>query len=84
MNGESVEVEIRSLFADLKKDKVESLLIQLSDWGVNIRMFLNGDNLELDLIKNLKGHEVTFVDHRDKEPVQINEFSELIQVLNIT
>jgi|TARA_X000000368_G_C22490449_1_gene476062 hypothetical protein len=84
MNGESVEVEIRSLFADLKKDKVESLLIQLSDWGVNIRMFLNGDNLELDLIKNLKGHEVTFVDHRGKEPVQINEFSELIQILNIT
>ena len=47
-------------------------------------MFLNGDSLELDLIKNLKGHEVTFVDHRGKEPVQINEFSELIQILNIT
>ena len=84
MSGESVEVEIRSLFADLKTDKVESLLIQLSDWGLNIRMFLNGDNLELDLIKNLKGYEVTFVDHRDKEPVQVNEVSELIQVLGIT
>ena len=84
MSGESVEVEIRSLFADLKTDKVESLLIQLSDWGLNIRMFLNGDNLELDLIKNLKGYEVTFVDHSDKEPVQLNEVSELIQILNIT
>ena len=84
MSGESVEVEIRSLFADLKIDKVESLLIQLSDWGLNIRMFLNGDNLELDLIKNLKGYEVNFVDHRDKEPVQVNEVSELIQILNIT
>ena len=84
MSGESVEVEIRSLFADLKTDKVESLLIQLSDWGLNIRMFLNGDNLELDLIKNLKGYEVTFVDHRDKEPVQVNEVSELIQILGIT
>ena len=84
MSGESVEVEIRSLFADLKTDKVESLLIQLSDWGLNIRMFLNGDNLELDLIKNFKGYEVTFVDRSDKEPVQLNEVSELIQILNIT
>ncbi|MEC7738004.1 MAG: hypothetical protein VYE46_03905 [Cyanobacteriota bacterium] len=84
MNGESIEGEIRSLFADLKTDKVESLLIQCSDWGLNIRMFLNGENLELDLIKNLKGYEVTFIDHRDKEPVQMNEVSELIQILNIT
>ncbi len=84
MNEEDIEVEIRSLFADLKTDKVESLLIQLSDWGLNIRMFLNGDNLELDLIKNSKGYEVTFVDHSNKEPVQVNEVSELIQILNIT
>ena len=84
MSGESVEFEIRSLFADLKTDKVESLLIQLSDWGLNLRMFLNGDNLEHDLIKNFKGYEVTFVDHSDKEPVQLNEVSELIQILNIT
>ena len=83
MNEEDIEVEIRSLFADLKTDNVESLLIQLSDWGLNIRMFLNGDNLELDLIKNLKGYEVTFIDQRDKEPVQVNEISELIQILNI-
>ena len=84
MNGENVELAIRSLLADLKKDKVESLLIQCSDWGINIRMFLNGENLELDLIKNLKGYEVTFVDQRDKGPVQVNEISELIQILNVT
>ena len=84
MSGESVEVEIRSLFADLKTDKVESLLIQLSDWGLNIRMFLNGDNLELDLIKNLEGYEVTFVDNREKQPVQVTELSELIQILDIS
>ena len=84
MNEKDIEVEIRSLFADLKTDNVESLLIQLSDWGLNIRMFLNGDNLELDLIKNSKGYEVTFVDHSNKEPVQVNEVSELIQILNLT
>ena len=83
MNGDNVELAIRSLFADLKKDKVESLLIQFSDWGINVRMFLNDDNLELDLIKNLNGYEVTFVDQRDKLPVQVNEISELIQILNI-
>ena len=84
MNGDNVELAIRSLFADLKKDKVESLLIQFSDWGINVRMFLNDDNFELDLIKNLNGYEVTFVDQRDKLPVQVNEISELIQILNVT
>ena len=84
MDEESAEIEIRSLFSGLKKDTVESLLIQFSDWGLNIRMFLNGDNLELDLIKNSKGYEVNFIDHRDKEPIQVNEISELIQILNIT
>ena len=84
MNGDNVELAIRSLFADLKKDKVESLLIQFSDWGINVRMFLNDDNLELDLIKNLNGYEVTFVDQRDKLPVQVNKISELTQILNVT
>ena len=84
MNGDNVELAIRSLFADLKKDKVESLLIQFSDWGINVRMFLNDDSFELDLIKNLNGYEVTFVDQRDKLPVQVNEISELIQILNVT
>ena len=83
MNDDNVELAIRSLFADLKKDKVESLLIQFSDWGINVRMFLNGDNFELDLIKNLNGYEVTFVDQRDKLPVQVIEISELIQILNV-
>ena len=84
MNGESVEVEIRSLFADLKKDKAESLLIQSSYWGLNIRMFLNGDTLGLDLTKNTKEYEATFIDHRDNEPVKINIFLEPIQILNTT
>lgn len=63
MDGEEIEAAIRSLFADLKKDNVESLLIQSSYWGFNIRMFLNGDILELDLIKFLSVYEVTFIDN---------------------
>ena len=84
MDGEAIEANLRSLFSDLKKDKVESLLIQCSDWGINLRMFLNGDIVELDLIKNLEGYEVTFVDNREKQPVQVTELSELIQILDIS
>ena len=29
-------------------------------------MFLNGDVVELDLMKNYEGNEVTFVDNRNK------------------
>ena len=84
MEGEEIEADIRSIFADLKNDNVESLLIQCSDWGINIRMFLNGGTVELDLIKNLKGYEVIFVDNSEMQPVQVNELSELIQILSIS
>ena len=47
-------------------------------------MFLSGENLEFDLIKNFMRYQVAFIDHRDKELVQVNEISEIIQILNIT
>ena len=53
MNTTNTEETLRSLFSGLKRDKVESLLVHHSDWGINIRMFLNGDIFELDLINNL-------------------------------
>ena len=43
-------------------------------------MFLNGQLLELDLMKNYEGYEVSFVDDRDKGPVQIDELSDLLSV----
>ena len=84
MDAAQTEESIRSLLTDLKKDKVESLLVQCADWGINVRMFLNGDVVELDLMKNYEGYEVTFVDNRDKQPAQIDELSELIQLLQIS
>ena len=84
MDTAQTEETIRSLLTDLKKDKVESLLVQCADWGINVRMFLNGDVVELDLIKNYEGYEVTFVDNRDKQPAQIDELSDLIQLLQIS
>ena len=84
MHGAQIEDTVRSLFTDLKQDKVESLLVQCADWGINVRMFLNGEILELDLLKNYEGYEVTFVDDRDKQPAQIDELSDLIQLLQIS
>ena len=83
MDGVQIEETIRSLFADLKEDKVESLLIQCADWGINVRMFLNGEMVELDLLKNYEGYEVTFVDDRDKGPAQIDELGDLLQLLAV-
>ena len=65
-------------------DKVESLLVQCVDWGVNVRMFLNGDVVELDLMKNYEGYEVVFVDDRDKQPSQIDDFLDIIQLLQVS
>ena len=83
MDGVQIEETIRSLFTDLKEDKVESLLIQCADWGINVRMFLNGEIIELDLLKNYEGYEVTFVDDRDKGPAQIDELGDLLQLLAV-
>ena len=84
MDAAQAEETIRSLLTELKKDKVESLLVQCADWGINVRTFLNGDGVELDLMKNYEGYEVTFVDNRDKQPAQIDDLSDLIQLLQIS
>ena len=84
MDAAQTEEIIRSLLTELKKDKVESLLVQCADWGINVRMFLNGDVVELDLMKNYEGYEVNFVDNRDKQPAQIDELSDLVQLLQIS
>ena len=84
MDGALIEETIRTLFTDLKEDKVESLLVQCADWGINVRMFLNGEIVELDLLKNYEGYEVTFVEESDKEPAQIDELADLIQLLKVS
>ena len=80
----NTEETLRSLFNGLKKDKVESLLVHHSDWGINIRMFLNGDIFELDLVDNLGGYELSIVGCEDTPPVQIDELSKLTQLLQLS
>ena len=84
MNVTNTEETLRSLFNGLKKDKVESLLVHHSDWGINIRMFLNGDIFELDLIDNLGGYVLSVVGCEDTPPVQIDELSKLTQLLQLS
>ena len=84
MEGTEIESTIRALFADLKQDRVRSLLVQCADWGINVRMFLNDETVELDLIKNYEGYEVTFVEVPAKTPAQIDDLSDLIQLLQIS
>ena len=84
MDGALIEETIRTLFTDLKEDKVESLLVQCADWGINVRMFLNGEIVELDLLKNYEGYQVTFVEERGKEPVQIDDRADLIRLLTVS
>ena len=83
MHRTEIEETIRSLFAGLKRDKVESLLVHYSDWGINVRMFLNGDLFELDLIENCKGYEVEIASSEGKPPAQIDELSKLTQLLQL-
>jgi len=84
MEGTEIESTIRALFADLKQDRVRSLLVQCADWGINVRMFLNDETVELDLIKNYEGYEVTFVEAPAKTSAQIDDLSDLIQLLQIS
>ena len=83
MNMTNAEETLRSLFNGLKRDKVESLLVQHSDWGINIRMFLNGNIFELDLVKNLGGYELSIVGREDTPPMQIDKLSKLTQLLQL-
>ena len=84
MDGSETEEAIRNLFNASKTDTVESLLVHCADWGINIRMFLNGKFLELDLMKNYEGYEVTFVEDREKKPVQIDELSDLLNLTGMS
>lgn len=83
MNTTDTEETLRFLFSGLKRDKVESLLVHHSDWGINVRMFLNGDIFELDLINNLGGYELSVVGCEDTPPMQIDELSKLTHLLQL-
>ena len=84
MNDKQKEEIIRSQLENLKNDKVESLLVQNTDWGINVRMFLNGNLYELDIVSNWDGYEITFVDDHERNPIQIDELEDLVSVMGVS
>ena len=75
---------VRSQLENLKNDKVESLLVQNTDWGINIRMFLNDELYEIDLVANWDGYEVIFVDDDQRDTIQIDELDDLVSIIGIS
>ena len=82
MNSTEMEREIRDLLASGEIGAMEGLLVDAADWGVNIRMTLNSQFIEIDLIKNWDGFEVILLNDQEKNIVQIDELQDLLQILN--
>ena len=76
-----MESEIRALLECADIGEVENLLVDSADWGVNIRMMLNGEFIEIDLIKNWDGFEVVLLDDQNRDSIQIDELQDLPQIL---
>ena len=82
MNSTEMEREVRDLLSRGEIGAMEGLLVDAADWGVNIRMTLDNQFVEIDLIKNWDGFEVILLNDQEKNTVQIDELQDLLQILN--
>lgn len=78
-----MENEIRALLSRADIGRLEGLLVDSADWGVNIRMTLNDQFVEVDLIKNWDGFEMILLDEQNRNSVQIDEIQDILQVLSL-
>ena len=78
-----MENEIRALLGRADIGRLEGLLVDSADWGVNIRMTLNDQFVEVDLIKNWDGFEMILLDEQNRNSVQIDEIQDILQVLSL-
>ncbi|MAF42451.1 MAG: hypothetical protein CL859_11515 [Cyanobium sp. ARS6] len=83
MNSLEMENEIRALLSRADIGRLEGLLVDSADWGVNIRMTLNDQFVEVDLIKNWDGFEMILLDEQNRNSVQIDEIQDILQVLSL-
>ncbi len=81
MNSTEMERKVRDLLSRGEIGAMEGLLVDAADWGVNIRMTLNSQFVEIDLIKNWDGFEVILLNDQEKNTVQIDELQDLLQIL---
>ena len=82
MNSFEMENEIRALLSRADIGRLEGLLVDSADWGVNIRMTLNDQFVEVDLVKNWDGFEMILLDEQNRNSVQIDEIQDILQVLS--
>ena len=71
-----MEDKIRQLIENAELGFVQGLLVDSADWGVNIRMTMDDEFIEIDLIKNWDGFEVIFINNQSG-PFQIDNFEDL-------
>ena len=83
MNSLEMENEIRALLSRADIGRLEGLLVDSADWGVNIRMTLNDQFVEVDLVKNWDGFEMILLDEQNRNSVQIDEIQDILQVLSL-
>ena len=83
MNSLEMENEIRALLGRADIGRLEGLLVDSADWGVNIRMTLNDQFIEVDLVKNWDGFEMILLDEQNRNSVQIDEIQDILQVLSL-
>ena len=81
MNSQEMENEIRALLGSGRVGSLEGLLVDSADWGVNIRMTLNENFVEVDLIKNWDGFEMILLDDQNRSSIQIDELKDILQIL---
>ena len=78
MNSLEMENEIRALLGRADIGRLEGLLVDSADWGVNIRMTLNDQFVEVDLVKNWDGFEMILLDEQNRNSVQIDEIHDIL------
>ena len=77
MNQLELQQSVRDIFNNLIDADVEGLLVDIADWGINIRVTLNNKFCEIDLIQNWDGYELIFYDEYQRSSLQIDEISDL-------
>ena len=77
MNQLELQQSVRDIFNNLTDIDVEGLLVDIADWGINIRVTLDSKFCEIDLIQNWDGYELIFYDEQQRSTLQIDEISDL-------
>ena len=81
MNQLELQQSVRDIFNNLTDIEVEGLLVDIADWGINIRVTLDSKFCEIDLIQNWDGYELIFYDEQQRSTLQIDEIFDLSQFI---